>query len=343
MTGQEDDSFQGRGPMKASSLQVAMYRDWCEANDYSPVRLSSLDAYATNLSDADYFHLARQIQAWEFEHKPKTPKGQGKSKLKDVTAGQHDVDPHQPWKNTMADDPYFGLQDTPDFADIPLGGDDYRGEHRAEDFRGPITPGEDAGIARNPYTGDTETGRFKGNPEGHGHWDKESARDPMRAYINWCQANQLKKISARNVAYFAGNDTQLCYHLALRMKRAIHTARLRRAEDTMRHEGESGEQLPLPDMSFSGFSSNPNPEITVPSRAELQALLALARTSSARTEEPGRREPGQELQPRRAARSPIWTTMRGSTGGRARRIALSGRVPAAVPQPRTTCRRPTMP
>lgn len=45
-------------------------------------------------------------------------------------------------------------------------------EHRVEDFRGPITPGDDAGIARNPYTGDTETGRFNGDPEGHGHWDQ---------------------------------------------------------------------------------------------------------------------------------------------------------------------------
>ena len=47
------------------------------------------------------------------------------------------------------------------------------GRHRVEDFRGPISPGDDAGIARNPYTGDTETGRFVGNPEGRGHWDRK--------------------------------------------------------------------------------------------------------------------------------------------------------------------------
>ena len=42
-------------------------------------------------------------------------------------------------------------------------------DHRVEDFRGP----NDGNIARNPYTGDTETGRFVGDPEGRGHWDKD--------------------------------------------------------------------------------------------------------------------------------------------------------------------------
>lgn len=42
---------------------------------------------------------------------------------------------------------------------------------------GMISPGSDAGVARNPYTGDTETGRFNGNPEGRGHWDKDDRTD----------------------------------------------------------------------------------------------------------------------------------------------------------------------
>lgn len=46
-----------------------------------------------------------------------------------VGAGRHDVDPEQPWKNTVADDPYHDLRDTPDFADLALDGD-YRGRHR---------------------------------------------------------------------------------------------------------------------------------------------------------------------------------------------------------------------
>mgnify|MGYP000899214406 CR=1 FL=1 len=82
-------------------------------------------------------------------------------------AGQHDADPREPWKNTMADEPYFSLQETPDFADLPADGE-WEGRHRVEDFRGP----NDGNLARNPYTGDTETGRFVGDPEGRGHWDR---------------------------------------------------------------------------------------------------------------------------------------------------------------------------
>ena len=60
---------------------------------------------------------------------------------------------------------------------------------------------------------------------------KPASVDPMRAYINWCQYNGLQRISARNVARFAGNDTRLCIHLAQRMRRAIHAASRRQAMD----------------------------------------------------------------------------------------------------------------
>ena len=61
--------------------------------------------------------------------------------------------------------------------------------------------------------------------------------DPLQAYNSWCKANNLKKISARNVAYFAGNDTELCMHLVQRMRRAIHQARLRQAGEHDLSEG----------------------------------------------------------------------------------------------------------
>ena len=227
-SGQENDSFQGAGPKKAS-MAFTLYRDWCESTGHSPLRLSSLDAYADKLSDGDYFRLARTIQAWENEHHPTTPTGQSKSKLKDVTAGQHDVDPNEPWRNTMADEPYFSLQETPDFADLALDGD-YQGEHQRGVAPG-IVPPEDWPVERHmeyirTHGGQPEDVQAERKRQGVG-----SRNDPMRAYTAWCAANNLKKISARNVAHFAGNDAQLCYHLALRMKKAIHTARLRQAAE----------------------------------------------------------------------------------------------------------------
>lgn len=48
----------------------------------------------------------------------------------DREAGKHDTDPERPWKNTMADEPYFDLQETPEFAELALDGD-YKGKHRA--------------------------------------------------------------------------------------------------------------------------------------------------------------------------------------------------------------------
>ena len=60
------------------------------------------------------------------------------------TAGLHDSDPEAPWRNTMADEPYASLSETPDFGDLPLDGD-YQGEHRLpEEAEGaPLGPGYD--------------------------------------------------------------------------------------------------------------------------------------------------------------------------------------------------------
>ena len=70
----------------ASKQAVARYRNWCTANKLSPVRLSSLDRYAANLSTAEYFRLANVILAWESEHHPKVPNT--KLKAKDKVARQ---------------------------------------------------------------------------------------------------------------------------------------------------------------------------------------------------------------------------------------------------------------
>lgn len=66
----------------ASRQDANLYVAWCRSHDLSPVRLSSLDRYATNLSTDQYFRLAATIQAWENEHKPKVPSTKLKAKDK---------------------------------------------------------------------------------------------------------------------------------------------------------------------------------------------------------------------------------------------------------------------
>ena len=210
---------------------AVLYRDWCEARGLSPIRLSSLDAYADRLSDADYMRLASQIQAWErqagypatspgakllkektknspevwnedegwTDHSPKTPKGQSKDKLKDVTAAKKckgcgkSIDPLEEFPGGKCLDCHAG--DPAVQNDINnMTADDLANMWGADVLR-----------------------KHKGSV------------DPMRAYINWCQANNLTRVSARNVAHFAGNDVRLCIHLAQRMRNAIRTAAQRQA------------------------------------------------------------------------------------------------------------------
>lgn len=184
---QNSDKVQDRN--FTSSLEFQVYADWAQAHHANALSLDVLDRYAAQLSDGQYLRLARAIQAWEFEHKPSVGKGQSKKKLKDVTAAWP-TGPHAEDENPPTQEDLDVAMDA-DW-DKPHGTyrefDKYRDEH----------------------------------PRPH-----QGRRDPLKAYIFWCTANDLKRISARNVAHFAGNDTQLCIHLAQRMQAAIHVARQR--------------------------------------------------------------------------------------------------------------------
>lgn len=62
----------------ASKEAWNLYLAWCTSNNRSAARLSSLDAYASNLSDVQYLKLANTLQAasdddWGSDHHPKTP------------------------------------------------------------------------------------------------------------------------------------------------------------------------------------------------------------------------------------------------------------------------------
>lgn len=340
-----EDSFDGylnsvdqgaESKVDRNFTSAVIYRDWCEANNLSPIRLSSLDRYADRLGDAEYMRLARQIQVWERQaknaedewpssHSPETFKGQPKGKLKDVTASgtknnfslgpdffqdshwshskpffsPNDADYEKEYRRRQKSDPLSGFSELErlmrpsyqsklppdakekkyenyarqlypdafgqpalfsgeDFAPHEAGkhdlnhtmemgygpnmGDDhswYWPEHsvavpeldRADD-RGGAYRGEQNLVKKVPHKPDTSAGWPvpPGDYEGK-HRSEASRQDPMRAYINWCQANNLTRISARNVAHFAGGDVRLCIHLARRMKTAIRTARLRQGAD----------------------------------------------------------------------------------------------------------------
>lgn len=189
------------GAVERNFTSAALYRDWCEANDLSPMRLSSLDAYADRLSDGEYMRLASHIQRlaagddWPSSHNPATHKGQPKSKLKDVTAAAGD---HWTYNSPGAKLLKQKLQESDERNPDGARWDEEKGWHD--------------GVHVNPV-------KVK----------KPASVDPMRAYINWCQANDLTRVSARNVAHFAGNDVRLCIHLAQRMRNAIHAASRRQA------------------------------------------------------------------------------------------------------------------
>lgn len=194
------DKMDQGGPEKVrrhnfAKLGFAVYADWCGANGLSPGRLSSLDAYASYLTDDQYMHLAAVIQAcdstgmdWEGEHHPKTPSTTLKNKDKVAS-------------------PY---------SDRSFG------------------PGMDPGESRSKFPS-----RHPKTPKGQDEKklkDVTAARDPLRHYIAWCDHHGLKRLSARNVEYYAGRDPQLCYHLASRMRAALRIAWERQAYHPKEHD-----------------------------------------------------------------------------------------------------------
>ena len=228
------------GKVDRNFTSAVLYRDWCEANGLSFGRLSSLDAYADRLSDADYFRLAKRIQSYDKDkswggdpdfndidtndpttwkdHKPKTPKGQPKSKLRDVTAGDHSLGDQHPRRYS---DPAIMGPGAPGSVDAySQAVTDEGGARRYPELPRHHKPQHEVNSVDDLAHVPTPLGQ---------HWS--SRRDPMRAYINWCAANDLTRVSARNVAHFAGNDVRLCIHLAQRMRRAIHAASRRQAMD----------------------------------------------------------------------------------------------------------------
>lgn len=254
---QNGDKVQDRNFISKAAWTV--YLDWADSNGLHPMKLGTLDHYAANLSDDQYLRHARAIQAWEFSHQPKTPSGQSKTKLKDVTAAypQGEEDPEQDnlehererrEERMQSGHYYAGQHDRP----RSMGNPDFTTDesHVTGELGNPANPivGEPPVMLRTKGAPQGPRGRHRGEEGGHPGFDSDTTysggpggyphqgrRDPMQHYIAWCKRNNLKRVSAANVAYYSRGNPQLCVHLAKRMKAAIRTARLRQAG-----EGEQG-------------------------------------------------------------------------------------------------------
>lgn len=174
----------------SNKIAWTVYTDWAQSQNLHPGKMATLDTYSSNLSDDQYFRLARMVQAWDFGHQPKTPSGQSQSKLTDVTARK---------RQAMPGDGADGNKVEPAMPDL--------------------FPSQDFGMV-----GDNDAADARNN-------SRAGKRDPMKAYIAWCTANGYQRLSARNVAIFAGRDPQLCMQLAYRMRRAMRTAWVRQGGD----------------------------------------------------------------------------------------------------------------
>ena len=260
--GYKDSVDQGADAKVERNFQA--YRIWCAANGLSPLRISSLDRYALNLSDAQYMLLAGKMQEWEHNHQPRTPKGQGEDKLKDVTARRRRA---IKWSDGTNDKGELVGSGWPQLE--PADWWDDEGKHhydpkRNEEAKSRRVDGKgmhfDGGRRESrrrhaldatptPGPGNSEPNTIKsapgngvtnGGPMDPGNANKIETqwggqgiearrRDPMRAYAAWCARNSLKRLSARNVARYAANDPELAIYLATRMKQAIREARRRQA------------------------------------------------------------------------------------------------------------------
>lgn len=256
------DSVKGSGAKKVqdrnftSSMDFQIYADWAEANRLHPMSLNTLDRYASNLSDVAYLKLARAIQAWDFEHKPSTPKGQSKKKLKDVTAYSRQAAPGDLPEANGSMGPELGgtnglsEHDNAGLSRIEQGHPGMSAwADNAPEKEMPITgkrrrattpgTGNDQGVDPTFGTPTGEAGMGFGDPFGPAgsytpptnSFQHAGSQDPMRKYIAWCKKNGYKRLSARNIDIYSQGNPRLAAHLAQRSLNAIHVARQRMASE----------------------------------------------------------------------------------------------------------------
>ena len=192
------------GHFQNASRHYAVYAQWCAANGRSPARLSSLDAYAVNLSDAEYLRLANIITSCDYEsdHHPKVP--DTKLKKTDKVSRRRNAGEHS-------------IENYPRFEEDPRL---KRGPGNPTRYNDPT---QDPDFYPQAVTDESGARRYPALPK-HRAPQHQAARDPMRVYVAWCRRNGLSRLSARNIDYFAQGDPQVAYYLAMRAKRAIRMA-----------------------------------------------------------------------------------------------------------------------
>lgn len=149
----------------ASKLDWNVYLAWCQSNNRSAARLSSLNAYAANLSDSQYLLLANTLQAcnddsdWGSDHHPKVPSTKLKGTDK-VARGKHRID--------FDNDP-----------DRPYAVDPYSGSNQIND----ISP----------------EGHWEGPPPAPPGSNKHHA---LRRYVAWCDHHGYSKVARSTIDYY---------------------------------------------------------------------------------------------------------------------------------------------
>lgn len=193
----------------ASKTAWNLYLAWCDTNGHHPSHLASLDAYATNLNDVQYLKLAKTIQAWDNEYKPRKPSTKLKKKDKvavafeDFSGGDEDVSLHEkshnpaetPWEKRVKQ---HGDQRTKDIAlsKSLFGAADLHDEDKG---RRPIIVEESI--------------------------EKESA---LGRYISWCDRNNVSKVAKSTIDYYAQGNPRLRKHLYSKVATTIRWAKTRR-------------------------------------------------------------------------------------------------------------------
>lgn len=159
----------------ASKESWRLYLAWCRSNNKSAARLSSLDAYASNLSDVQYLKLANTLQAandddWGSDHHPKTPNT--KLKKTDKVAGAHD---HPTWTGDVDFDEFSHVQQPPGLV-------------------------HGVGNAAVPTVK-----RTNGAPGSEDDWHPGNGQGKHRAlarYVAWCDRNGYSKVAKSTIDYY---------------------------------------------------------------------------------------------------------------------------------------------
>lgn len=202
----------------ASKESWRLYLAWCTSNNKSAARLSSLDAYASNLSDVQYLKLANTLQAanddddWGSDHHPKTPNTNLKKTDKVAVRGYEDDFQPAPDSGVPAKNPQ-GPQAHSDLDVWELGAP--YGQH-AKDHGNPEWGDKEEHWGNSPGMAVNHPTKVK--PGGGRH-------EAMRRYVAWCDRNGYSKVAKSTIDHYAADKPRLRKHLYSQVATTIRWAK----------------------------------------------------------------------------------------------------------------------